>query len=162
GIVYPRQKAPLLFLLPHFEPDLDQEGPVLDDEFLDQRGVFEKTLMLFGRAEAHDVVDPGVVVTTAIGNHHLTAGPEPLQVAPAGTRSRWRWPYICVFSRSEGAGRATTRKTRGLTRSVIALMTPPLPAASRPSKTITIRSPLALTQSCRWQSSTCSLRSSFS
>ena len=29
-----------------------------------------------------------------------------------------------------------TRKTRGLTRSVIALIMPPFPAASRPSKTI--------------------------
>src|SRR5512132_4027958 len=42
--------------------------------------------------------------------------------------------YICDFSRSVGAGSATTRKTRGLTRSVIALIVPPLPAPSRPSK----------------------------
>jgi len=41
---------------------------------------------------------------------------------------------ISVFSRFEGAGSATTRKIRGLTRSVIALIVPPLPAASRPSK----------------------------
>ena len=44
--------------------------------------------------------------------------------------------YICDFSRSVGAGSATTRKTRGLTRSVIALIVPPLPAVSRPSKTM--------------------------
>src|SRR5260370_19202858 len=42
--------------------------------------------------------------------------------------------YIWLFSRSEGAGSATTRKMRGLTRSVMALIVPPLPAPSRPSK----------------------------
>ena len=51
--------------------------------------------------------------------------------------------YICDFSRSDGAGSATTRKTRGLTRSVIALMVPPLPAPSRPSNTTMIRKPLS-------------------
>ena len=49
--------------------------------------------------------------------------------------------YICDFSRSDGAGSATTRNTRGLTRSVIALMVPPLPAPSRPSNTTMIRKP---------------------
>ena len=48
----------------------------------------------------------------------------------------YRWMYICDRSRSVGAGRATTRNTRGLTRSVIALIVPPLPAVSRPSKTM--------------------------
>src|SRR5262249_8205290 len=61
--------------------------------------------------------------------------------------------------RSDGAGNATTRNTRGLTRSVSALITPPLPAASRPSKTTTIRAPSAFTQSCKAHSSTCSARS---
>jgi hypothetical protein len=59
--------------------------------------------------------------------------------------------HIRDFSRSEGAGSATTRKVRGLTRSVMDRMVPPLPAASRPSKTTMIRSPLALTQSCNEQ-----------
>src|SRR5262249_30911601 len=63
--------------------------------------------------------------------------------------------YICVFSRSVGAGKATTRKTRGLTRSVIARIVPPLPAPSRPSKTMITRRPLALTHDCRWHSSAC-------
>src|SRR5579864_2072350 len=69
--------------------------------------------------------------------------------------------YICVFSRSEGAGRATTRNTRGLTRSVIALMVPPFPAPSRPSNTRMMRRPLYLTQSWSLQSPTCNFRSSF-
>ena len=53
--------------------------------------------------------------------------------------------YICDFSRSVGAGSATTRKTRGLTRSVMRLIVPPLPAASRPSKTTQILAPVAFT-----------------
>src|SRR5262245_24825988 len=51
---------------------------------------------------------------------------------------------------------------RGLTRSVIALIVPPLPAASRPSKTTTTRRPFALIHSWTAHSSTCSLRSSAS
>ena len=70
--------------------------------------------------------------------------------------------YICDFSRSDGAGSATNRKTRGLTRSVMALMVPPLPAASRPSKTMITRRPLYLTHSCSLHSSPWSLRNSFS
>src|SRR5215510_8716124 len=70
--------------------------------------------------------------------------------------------YICDFSRSDGAGSATTRNTRGLTRSVIALIAPPLPAASRPSKTTITRRPFSFTHSCSVHSSTCSLRSSVS
>src|SRR5271165_1565932 len=49
-----------------------------------------------------------------------------------------RCTYICDFSRSVGAGSATTRNTRGLTRSVIALITPPFPAPSRPSNRMQI------------------------
>ena len=40
-----------------------------------------------------------------------------------------------------------TRKTLGLTRSVIALIVPPLPAVSRPSNTIQIFAPEAFTHS---------------
>src|SRR5215475_12066372 len=69
--------------------------------------------------------------------------------------------YSCDVSRYEGADKATTRNTRGLTRSVIALMVPPLPAPSRPSNTIMIRKPLNLTHSWSLQSSACNRRSSF-
>ena len=48
----------------------------------------------------------------------------------------YRWTYICDFSRSVGAESATTLNTRGLTRSVIRLIVPPLPAVSRPSNTM--------------------------
>ena len=66
--------------------------------------------------------------------------------------------YICDRSRSVGAGSATTRNTRGLTRSVIRLIVPPLPAVSRPSKTMQIFAPDALTHSCIATSSACSAR----
>ena len=67
----------------------------------------------------------------------------------------YRWMYICDFSRSVGAGRATTRNTRGLTRSVIRLIVPPLPAVSRPSNTMQILAPVAFTHSCMATSSPC-------
>src|SRR4249920_1894648 len=70
--------------------------------------------------------------------------------------------YIWLFSRSEGAGSATRRNTRGLTRSVIALIVPPLPAASRPSKITMTRSPFSLTHSWSTHSFACSRSSSFS
>jgi hypothetical protein len=70
--------------------------------------------------------------------------------------------YICDFSRSVGDGSAMTRNTRGLTRSVIALMVPPLPAPSRPSNTTQTLSPLCCTQSWSFTSSTCSFLSAFS
>ena len=86
-----------------------------------------------------------------------------MTISPAaGKCCMYRCMYIWLFSRSEGAGSATRRKTRGLTRSVIALIVPPFPAASRPSKMTMTRRPLALTHSCRTQSLPCSLISSFS
>ena len=42
------------------------------------------------------------------------------------------------------------------------LIVPPLPAASRPSKTTTIRAPDARVQFCIFTSSACSRKSSFS
>ena len=65
--------------------------------------------------------------------------------------------YIWDFSRSVGAGSATTRNTRGLTRSVMRLIVPPLPAVSRPSNTTQTLAPVALTHSCMATSSPCSL-----
>src|SRR5215467_10608264 len=70
--------------------------------------------------------------------------------------------YICDFSRSVGAGSATTRNTRGLTRSVIARIVPPFPAPSRPSNMTITRRPLCFTQAWRWHSSAWSLRRCFS
>src|SRR6478609_3673872 len=68
--------------------------------------------------------------------------------------------YIWDFSRSVGAGRATTRNTRGLTRSTIRLIVPPLPAVSRPSNTMQTLAPVAFTHSCMATSSPCNLANS--
>src|SRR5690606_26527735 len=59
-----------------------------------------------------------------------------------------------------GVPRATILAMRGFMFSVIRLITPPLPAASRPSKMTTILSPCCLTHSCSLTSSICSLPSS--
>ena len=67
----------------------------------------------------------------------------------------YRWMYICDFSRSVGAGSATTRNTRGLTRSTIRLIVPPLPAVSRPSNTTQTLAPDDFTHSCMATSSAC-------
>src|SRR5215467_1846475 len=68
--------------------------------------------------------------------------------------------YIWVFSRSVGAGRATTRKMRGLTLSVMALIVPPFPAPSRPSKMMQTLRPLCTTHCWSLTSSTCRRASS--
>src|SRR5215469_4912381 len=81
---------------------------------------------------------------------------------PAGRCGTYRCRYICDFSRSVGAGRATTRNTRGLTRSVIRLIVPPFPAVSLPSNTTQILAPVALTHSCMATSSPCRTRISCS
>ena len=56
--------------------------------------------------------------------------------------------YICDLTRASGAGRAMCLNTRGLVRSVIRLIVPPLPALSTPSNTTQTLAPVALTHSC--------------
>src|SRR6478672_4884049 len=70
--------------------------------------------------------------------------------------------YICDFSRSVGVGRAMCLNTRGLVRSVILRIVPPLPAESIPSKTRQSLAPEDLTHSCIATSSPCRRRISFS
>jgi hypothetical protein len=79
---------------------------------------------------------------------------------PAGRCGMYRCRYICDCSRPVGAGRATTRNTHGLTRSVIALMVPPFPAVSLPSNTTQTFAPEAFTHACIATSSPCGRRNS--
>ncbi len=78
----------------------------------------------------------------------------------AGSSSTYRWKYHWDRSRSVGLVSATTRTTRGLVRSTMRLMVPPLPAASRPSKSTQTRRPSCTTHSCSLTSSRCRLASS--
>src|SRR6476646_6096811 len=63
--------------------------------------------------------------------------------------------YICDLTRASGAGRAMCLNTRGLVRSVIRRIVPPLPAESTPSNTTSTRAPVVLTHSCIATSSPC-------
>ncbi len=81
---------------------------------------------------------------------------------PAGRCGTYRWKYHWVRSRSLGLTRATTVAPRGFRCSVKRLIVPPLPAASRPSNTSTIRSPVDFTQFCSLTSSICSGRLRYS
>src|SRR3954469_4318265 len=73
---------------------------------------------------------------------------------PAGRCPTFLSKYHWVRSRSLGLGSATTRTVRGLVRSVILLMTPPLPAEPRPSKITATLSPWDAIQYC--SSTSCS------
>ena len=127
-----RPKAALLLFVAHFQPEFDKLDAGIDNVVLDAGADLEKALVLRLGAKAHHVFYARPVIPAAIEDDDLTRRREVLHVA---------LQINLVFSRSDGVGRATTRKTRGLTRSVIALIAPPFPAASRPSKTTMMRSP---------------------
>src|SRR6476659_7441081 len=86
-----------------------------------------------------------------------------MATSPAeGKWAMYRWMYIWDFSRSVGVDRAMCLNTRGLVRSVIRLIVPPLPAESRPSNTTQTLAPVAFTHSCIATSSPCRIRISAS
>ena len=86
-----------------------------------------------------------------------------MTISPAAGRcGTYRWKYHWLRSRSLGFTSATTVAPRGLRCSVKRLIVPPLPAASRPSNTSTIRCPVDFTQFCSLTSSTCSGRLRYS
>ena len=86
-----------------------------------------------------------------------------MTISPADGRCvTYRWKYHWVRSRSVGFSSATTVAPRGFRCSVNRLIVPPLPAASRPSNTITIRCPVSFTQFCSLTSSICSSRLRYS
>ena len=102
-------------------------------------------------AETHDPLDAGAVVPAAVEDHDLATRREVRQVA------------LDVHLRLLALGRRRERhdaEHTGLTRSVIALIVPPLPAVSRPSKTMQIFAPTSSPTPASATSSPCSLRSS--
>lgn len=135
------------------QPVLEQNNARFDHAALHHRRAVEELLHLLRRTKAHHPFDAGAVIPAAIENHDFAGRREMLDIA---------LKVELAFSRSVGEGKATTRKIRGLTRSVMALMVPPFPAPSRPSKTMHTFSPLCTTQRCSFTSSTWSLRSAFS
>ena len=113
-IVDPRHEAPLLLVLADLEPELDQDDPGIDEPLL-ELGQFSRkflTFLLACRSPSH-----------ARRRRDCTS---------CGRRSRFRRPpgnarcsaadRAASSRRSSGALSATTRKVRGLTRSVIALI----------------------------------------
>jgi hypothetical protein len=60
-------------------------------------------------------------------------GAEWRRQVPLSAQAEWKMPPDRA-DRSVGAGSATTRKMRGLTRSVVTLIVPPLPAPSLTSR----------------------------
>ena len=119
---------------------------------LELRAGAEELLHLLLGAEAHARARrrPGC---TSCGRRGPSRRP------PAGAR-RSAGSTTAVFSRSVGVGSATTRTTRGFSSSVMRLMAPPLPAASRPSKMTATLRPWLRTHSCSLTSSRWSLASS--
>ena len=98
--------------------------------------VLQKASVLFFRTKPHDVFDPRAVVPTAVENDDL-AGRREVRHVPLHV-------HLGLFA-IRRRGNATTRNTRGLTRSVMARIVPPFPAPSRPSNRTIIRSPLCFT-----------------
>ena len=133
-VVDPRPEAPLLLLVADREPVLEQEDAVLDEQSLEHRALVEEPPVLLRRAEPDHVLDAGAVVPAAVEQDDLAGGGEVLRRSAGNTTRR------LALGRVRKGGDAGER---GLRYSVIRLIAPPLPAASRPSKTITTRLPRA-------------------
>jgi len=99
------------------------------------------TLLLF---TCSSLAHPMTFSTPALLYHDRSK----ITISPAlGRCLRYRCQYHCVFSVSVGLASATVRSPRWLSGAVSFLMTPPLPAASRPSKMTRTLRPLCLIQS---------------
>jgi hypothetical protein len=61
----------LLLALIDREPVLQEQDAVVNQQTLEDRRLFEKPPVLGRRTEAHDFLDAGAVVPTAIEQHHL-------------------------------------------------------------------------------------------
>ena len=144
----------LLLLVADAEPVLEQDDAAADEHALELRAGAEELPHLVLAAEPHDALDAGAVVPGAVEEDDLAGRRQVLRRSAGSTTP-------CARARS-GVARATMRTTRGLRCSVMRLMVPPLPAASRPSKITATRSPACLIHSCSLTSSICSFSSSAS
>ncbi len=135
--------------LGHREPELDQVDARADEHAL-QLGRLPHELQVLGPgAETHDPLDAGPVVPGPVEQHDLARSRQVGDVA---------LEVPLAASRSLGFSSATTVAPRGLRCSMKRLIVPPLPAASRPSKTMTSLCPVSFIQFCSLSSSIWSSR----
>ena len=128
-----RLEAALLLLVADREPVLHEDDPRAHEHPLELRARAHELLVLLVGAEAHDALDAGAVVPAAVEQDHLAGGGQMRRRSAGSTTASSRARSACPS--------ATVRHQRGFRRSVIRLITPPLPAASRPSKITTTRWP---------------------
>ena len=126
-------EAALLLLLTDLQPVFDELDTAIDNEQFKLRANLEKAAVLLVCAEAHDALHARAVVPAAVKDHDLARRREVGDVA-----LQIQLPLLTIRRRRQ---RDDAEHARGLTRSVIALIVPPFPAASRPSKTTTTREP---------------------
>ena len=141
-----------LFLFAHLEPVLEQ-----DDARIDHR-LFERPAPFAG------------ISRRSLARRSPSLARRRRGCTSCGRRSRLRprpGSAACSAARTSGSSRARSapatrprERSRGLTRSVIALIVPPLPAPSRPSNTMQTLRPFATTHSCSLTSSPWSRSSS--
>src|SRR5918997_4730135 len=74
-------EAPLLFLVAHREPVLQQDDPRANEHPLELGAGAQELLVLGLGAEPHDPLDPGAVVPTPIEENHLPGGGKMRDVA---------------------------------------------------------------------------------
>jgi hypothetical protein len=76
-----RLESPLLYFLPYFQPELDQDDSSIHDVLFDLWTELEKRPVLLFRAEAHDVLETCAVVPTSVKNNNFSRGWKMLHVA---------------------------------------------------------------------------------
>src|SRR5690349_14573411 len=74
-------EARLLHGLVAAQPIFEQEHSVIDEVPLELGSSVEEILGLVGRAETHDLFDPGAIVPAAVEQHDLTTRRQMLDVA---------------------------------------------------------------------------------
>ncbi len=94
--------------------NLIEQDAGVDDVLLDLRAELEEALGLLLRAEAHHGLDAGAVVPAAIEDHDLAGRGEVRHVALD--------VHLALLAVGRARAARRSRNTRGLTRSVIALM----------------------------------------
>src|SRR5262249_9775812 len=124
---------------------LDEFDPRTHQHALKFRDAVEKLFHLVFSAESHHPLHSGAIIPTAIEQHDFATGRQVAHIAlkiPLG--------FLTLAGRWQ-----SLRQTRGFMRCVMRLMTPPLPAASRPSNNTTSLSLCSSTHSCSLISSPC-------